>query len=52
MDIFGLPEEVYELKPAKSSNFKYSYQIEDEFKQPENIIEEILEIIEKIKNRI
>lgn len=49
----GLPNEIYTLKPAKSSNFNYSYAIE-EFKQPENIIEELKEIwnqlVEKIKN--
>ena len=43
----GLPEEVYTLKPAKSSNFEKPYKI-DEFKQPENIIEEIREIFKNI----
>lgn len=47
----GLPEEIYNLKPAKKSNFEYSYKIE-EFKQPENIIEEIKEIINNILNKI
>ena len=47
----GLPEEVYTLKPAKSIDFENSYQIKDVFKQPQNIIEEIQEIIEKIFNR-
>lgn len=37
----GLPPEIYTLKPAKSSNFVYSYQIENVFEEPENIIEEI-----------
>ena len=41
----GLPEEVYTLKPAKASNFKYSYEMKDVFKEPENIIEEIREIM-------
>ena len=41
----GLPEEIYNLKPAKASNFQNgTYKIEA-FKQPENIIEEIREII-------
>ena len=40
----GLPAEIYTLKPAKNSDFSYSYKMEDVFKQPENIIEEILEI--------
>ena len=47
----GLPEEIYTLKPAKNSNFKYSYEME-EFKQPENIIEEIKEIIDNLKNKL
>ena len=44
----GLPLEIYELKPAKSSNFEYSYEMEDVFKQPENIIEEIKELLGKV----
>ena len=41
----GLPEEIYTLKPAKPSNFQNgTYEVEA-FKQPENIIEEIREII-------
>ncbi len=43
----GLPSEVYTLKPAKSGDFEYSYKIE-EFKQPQNIIEEIREIFTNI----
>ena len=46
----GLPEEVYKLKPAKNSNFEFSYKI-DEFKQPENLLEEINEIFEKLFNK-
>lgn len=45
----GLPEEIYTLKPAKSSNFKYSYKMKEIFKEPENIIEEIREIIRKLE---
>ena len=48
----GLPEEIYTLKPAKNSNFKYSYQMEEEFKQPENIIEEIKELIDNVINKL
>jgi hypothetical protein len=44
----GLPGEIYTLKPAKSSNFEYSYKMEEIFKEPENVIEEIREIINKI----
>lgn len=47
----GLPEEVYTLKPAKTSNFKYSYEIKDVFKEPQNIIEEIKGIINNILNK-
>ncbi len=43
----GLPNEVYELKPAKESNFETSYKIE-EFKEPENLIEEINQIFEQM----
>lgn len=44
----GLPEEIYTLKPAKSSNFQYSYKMEEAFKEPENIIEEIKAIWENL----
>ena len=47
----GLPPEIYHLKPAKSSNFAYSNRIEDVFKEPENIIEEIKEIIKGIEKQ-
>ena len=47
----GLPEQVYNLKPVKSSAFKYAYTIE-EFKQPENIIEELKEIFTNLINRV
>lgn len=48
----GLPEEIYTLKPAKSSNFKYSYKLNDIFKEPENIVEEIREFMISIINRV
>ena len=48
----GLPAEIYTLKPAKNSDFDYSYKIEDVFKQPENIIEEIAEIFENLGRKI
>lgn len=47
----GLSKEIYNKKPAKSSNFTYSYERKDEFKEPENIIEEIIEIVEIVKKR-
>lgn len=48
----GLPEEIYTLKPAKNSNFEYSYKMEEVFKEPENIIEEIREIISNLANKL
>ena len=48
----GLPEEIYTLKPAKSSDFSYSYKLEDVFKQPENIIEEIKEIFDNLGKKL
>lgn len=47
----GLPEEVYLLKPAKALNFKYSYPIE-EFREPENIIEEIRQICSNLFRKL
>ncbi len=47
----GLPQEVYTLKPAKNSSFTYSYSI-DEFKQPQNIIEEIKEMFNNAAKKI
>lgn len=48
----GLPAEIYTLKPAKNSDFDYSYNMEDVFKQPENIIEEIMEIFDNLGRKI
>lgn len=47
----GLPKEVYTLKPAKSSDFKYSYEI-DEFHEPQNIIEEIRQLFNNVINNM
>ena len=47
----GLPSEVYTLKPAKNSDFKYSYDMK-EFKEPDNIIEEIRELFMNLSNKI
>lgn len=46
----GLPEEIYSLKPAKESNFEISYEI-DVFNEPDNLIEEIKEIINQLIKR-
>lgn len=48
----GLPEIIYKLKPAKSSDFNYSYEIQEVFKEPENLIEEILEIFDNLGKKI
>ena len=46
-----LPKEIYTLKPAKNNEFNYSYEMQV-FKQPENIIEEIREIIENLISKV
>ena len=48
----GLPPEIFSIKPAKNSDFNYSYELKDAFKQPENIIEEIIEIFSNIGRKI
>lgn len=47
----GLPREVYSLKPAKSSDFKYSFEIK-EFNEPHNIIEEMKQLLKNAVNNI
>lgn len=47
----GLPNEVYTLKPAKNSDFKYSYQL-DEFHEPQNIIEEVRQLFKNVANNV
>jgi len=47
----GLPEDIYILKPAKGSNFKYSYKLE-EFKEPQNIIQEIKQLFRNVVNNV
>lgn len=44
----GLTPNVYKSKPIHKSNFKYSYELE-ELKEPQNLIEEIGSIINRIK---
>ena len=46
----GLPEEIYTLKPAKSKDFENSYELEV-FKQPENIVQEIKELLNNLVNK-
>ena len=47
----GLSQEIHLEKPIHESNFKYSYKIE-EFKQPQNIIEDIIELFNNIINKV
>jgi hypothetical protein len=44
----GIPKEIYAVKPATSTDFEFSYEI-DALKEPENIIEEINSIIKRIE---
>ena len=48
----GLPPEIFSIKPAKNSDFNYSYELQNAFKQPENIIEEIIEIFNNIRIKL
>ncbi len=48
----GLPQEIYKLKPAKNSNFENVTERTDVFKEPENILDEIKQIIDRIKTKI
>lgn len=43
----GLPEQIYTLKPAKNSDFEYSYKIE-EFHEPQNLIEDIRQLFKNV----
>lgn len=47
----GLPKEVYKIKPCHNSDFKYSYKI-DEFKEPQNILDDIRNIFMSFLNAI
>lgn len=47
----GLNKEIYKLKPNNEANFKFTYKL-NEFREPENIIEEIKMIITKAINNI
>lgn len=47
----GLPEEIYKMKPANNFDFEDSYKL-DEFKEPENIIEEIRQIFKNLVRNI
>ena len=45
----GLPSEIYTKKPAKTTDFEYSHSL-DYLKEPENIIEELNNVVYKIIN--
>ena len=45
----GLPNEIFTKKPVKISQFDYNIKL-DKLKEPENIIEEVIEIFRKIGN--
>ncbi len=45
----GLNQDVYTLKPAQKSNFKYSVE-KDFSKEPQNVIEEMKNLLENILN--
>lgn len=47
----GLNSDLYKLKPNNNENFKFSYKL-NEFKEPENIIEEIKMLITKAINNV
>lgn len=47
----GLNEIVYRLKPAKVSNFEYSYEL-NEFREPENVIEYVRQMFRNIGNNL
>lgn len=48
-EYIGLPSEIYTKKPAKTNCFEFSHEI-NSFKEPENIIEELNNIVYKIIN--
>lgn len=47
----GLNKDIYILKPNNEENFRFTYTL-NEFKEPENIFEEIKEIITKAINNV
>ncbi len=47
----GLNSNVYKYKPNSEEDFKFSYKL-DEFKEPQNIIEELKQIVIKALNNV
>lgn len=48
-DSIGLNPIVYTLKPAKQADFIESNIVEDVFYEPQNIVQEVIQIFEKVK---
>ena len=46
----GLPSDIYTKKPVKTTDLTYSHLLNNCLKDPENIIEELNNILKKIKN--
>ena len=49
--LIGLPVEIYNIKPAKKSNFEYSYKLKV-YKEPQNFIEEVQQVFNKVCKKI
>lgn len=47
----GLPKEIYNKKPTKTTDFTYIHKLND-FKEPENVIEELNAFVYKITNSV
>ena len=43
----GLPSQIFNIKPVKTTDFEYSHSL-NYFKEPDNIIEELNNIVERI----
>ena len=48
-EYIGLPAEIYKKKPSKTTDFKYTKELED-LSEPDNIIEELNGIYKKVVN--
>ena len=47
----GLPKEIFDKKPTKTTDFIYTHKL-NEFKEPQNFIEEIEAFVYKITNTV
>lgn len=48
-ELTALTDTAYASKPTHESNFKYSYELVSELKEPRNLIEEIESLVRRIK---